>query len=330
MAARKASAYLRDARMDDTLAVEMEIVFQVTRLYYTAQVAESFYRVADQALNLLNQHEHDVTLLVREGENPELDLLRTRTDVANAIKNLNAASNSYDLALSALKKMLVLDLEIPLCLTETLFRRPRTTEGLFQLTDRAISQRPELSSLKAQVAAAEQKLKAAIGVYYPTVSVEGRYEYMQGDTRELDGDFRWTGGLGAQVPLWNWGETGAKVKRARSQLKQANLQLQKTEDQVRFEVRDAFLNLEKAEKNIEAAETVLDAGREAFRLARASYRAGEGTNTDVLDARTALSRAEANHAQALFEQNVASAALQRATGRNIEQRIRSENGDKIK
>jgi outer membrane protein len=69
-----------------------------------------------------------------------------------------------------------------------------------------------------------------------------------------------------------------------------------------------------------AAETALTTGREAFRHAKIRYRAGQGTNTDVLDARTALTRAEANHAQALFEYNVALAALRRAVGMsNIEE-----------
>jgi len=36
-----------------------------------------------------------------------------------------------------------------------------------------------------------------------------------------------------------------------------------------------------------------------------------------LDARTALTRAEANHAQALFEYNVALAALERAVGPTV-------------
>ena len=82
-------------------------------------------------------------------------------------------------------------------------------------------------------------------------------------------------------------------------------------------MRKAFLNLRKAEKNITASEAALKTSSEAYRMEKARYHAGEGTNTNVLDAQTALSRAEANHVQALFEYNVAMAALKRATGVNI-------------
>ena len=44
------------------------------------------------------------------------------------------------------------------------------------------------------------------------------------------------------------------------------------------------------------------------------------TNTDVLDARSSLSRAEANHTQALFDYNIALAALQRAVGATVVER----------
>jgi outer membrane protein len=101
---------------------------------------------------------------------------------------------------------------------------------------------------------------------------------------------------------------------ASSQLAQARIEHDKAKDRIRLEVREAFLNLGKAEKNIDAAESALKTAREAYRHARVRYRAGEGTNIDVLDARTSLTRTEAIHSQALFDYNVALAALQRAVG----------------
>ncbi len=153
---------------------------------------------------------------------------------------------------------------------------------------------------------------------------------MKGDFRDLEGGDHWTVGIGAQVPLWNWKKTAAGVRKARSRLEQAKIQLKKTKDHIRLQVRKAFLDLGKAQKNITAAETALETGREAYRLARASYQAGAGTNTDVLDARTALSRAEANHAQALFEYNVALAALRRAVGTTIMDRKEIEKEEPSK
>ena len=313
-AARKAAQYSREAQVMENRSIEDEIIFQVIRAYRTAQVAEAFQKVAVEAVDLLETHEHDVAILVEKGANPEIDLLRTLTGLANARKEMNGADNAVDLTHSALKNLLSIPLEESLLLTEPLGRPPRPEHDLSSLTELALSRRPELSAINSEIAATEQVLKAARGEYMPSIALEGRYEYMEGDVRDMEGDDHWTVGIGAQLPLINWGKTAAKVREARSQLAQVRIQRDKTTDRIRLEVRQAFLDLGKAEKNIEAAESALKTAGEAYRQARARYRAGEGTNTDVLDARTDLSRAEANHSQALFDYNVALAALQRATG----------------
>jgi outer membrane protein len=261
---------------------------------------------------LLEVHEHDVAILVDKGANPEIDLLRTRTEVANARKDLNVANNAVDLTRSRLKDLLSIHLEESLFLTEQLGRPPRPTGDLRSLTQLAISQRPELSAIGYRIEVAEQSLKAAKGEYMPSIALEGRYEYIKGNFRDLEGGGHWTIGIGAQLPIWNWGETASKVRQAGSQFAQLEIERDKTEDRIRLEVRQAFLNLGNAEQNIEASLTALITANEAYRQGRAAYRAGEGTNTDVLDARTALSRAEGNHTQALFDYNVALAALRRA------------------
>jgi len=313
-AAYQASRNSRDERVQETRSVEEEVLFQVARAYRAAQVAAEFQKVTSEGVSLLEAHEHDVAILVREGENPQIDLLRTRTELANARKDLNVANNAVDLALSALKNLVGIGLEEPVVLTEPFDRSSRPPEELPTLTQSALSKRPELSALRSRREAVGYAVKAAKGEYLPTVAVGGRYEYMKGDIRDLPGGPHWTLAVTAEMPVWNWGETRAKVKKAESQVEQVLIQIRKTEDAIRLEVRQAFLELGKAEKNIDASAAGLTTAEESFRLTRASYQAGEGTNTEVLDARTALSRARANYAQALFDYDVALAALRRATG----------------
>ena len=313
-AARQASIYAREARDQRNLALEQEITYQTTRAYRTAQVAEAYKKVAAEAVDLLRAHEHDVALLVKHGATPEIDLLRTRTELANADKELNGAENSVSLAYSALKNLLSLPLDTRVTLTDDLTRRSGAASNLATLTGKALEQRPELQAAEAEISAADRAVAAAKGEYLPTLALEGRYEYLQGSSRDIEGDYHWTIGLGAEMPLWNWGQTPAKVREAESRLSQARIQRKKTEDGIRLEVQQAWLELGKAEKNIKAADTALETSREVYRLSRVRYRAGEGTNTDVLDGRTAMSRAEANHTQALYDYNVALAALDRAVG----------------
>ena len=313
----KATEHIRDAQSNKKLAVQKEIKFQVIRIYHMSKVAEKFHKVASEGVELLKAHEHDVAIMVREGAIPELDLLRTRTGLANAQKDLNSAKNALDLSLSALKNVLYIDLESPIILTEDSSYLPRPPQDLPEFVRLALKQRPEIAALTSRLAAAKEALKAAKGEYLPIIALEGRYEYMEGDFRDIDGDFHWTVGFGAQLPLWNWGQIRSKVRKTKSQVEEVKLILKKVKEGICLEVRQDYLNLGKAEKNIIAAKSAIATAKEAYRLARAGYQAGVVTNTDVLDGHTALLRAEVNLSQALFEYNLALAALQKATGVTI-------------
>ena len=315
-AAYQAARFLRDAQARSEEAVRNTIIFQVIRAYHTIQLAESFRNVAQEAFGMLQRHEHDVAILVEKGANPKIDLLRTQTELANAKKRLNGTEKGVDLARSVLKNFLDINFSQTLVLIDMLEQSTGQDDDLTSLTQRAMAARSELLAINAQMEAARRQIKAAKGEYLPSVALEGRYEYLEGDTRDMEGGDHWTVGVGAELPIWNWGEIAAKVRKAESQLVRIKLEREKTADFIRLEVREAYLEIKKAEKNIEAAEAGRTAAREAYRLSRAMYRAGAGTNTEVLDARTGLSRAEADYTQALFDYNVALANLERAVGTN--------------
>lgn len=67
-----------------------------------------------------------------------------------------------------------------------------------------------------------------------------------------------------------------------NKLKEANLA---TVDAVLLAVQKAYLNLRAAEQTIKV-QTAVAQGQESFRIATLRYRAGVGTNLDVLDAET--------------------------------------------
>ena len=76
----------------------------------------------------------------------------------------------------------------------------------------------------------------------------------------------------------------------------------------------AYLNLRSAEQTIQSTQTAVAQGQESFRIATLRYRAGVGTNLDVLDAETKLTDARNNYVQALYNYNISIAALEQLTG----------------
>ena len=87
------------------------------------------------------------------------------------------------------------------------------------------------------------------------------------------------------------------------------------EDQIRLEIKSAFLDLQVAENNIGTAREGLKQARENSRITDLQYRNQVTTSTEVLDSRTFLSQAETNYYRALYGYMVALANLERAVGR---------------
>ena len=124
----------------------------------------------------------------------------------------------------------------------------------------------------------------------------------------------WHIGAKASWSLWDGGTTQNKVKVATDTLEKAKEANLAAVDNVLLAVQKAYLNLRSAEQTIQSTQTAVAQGQESFRIATLRYRAGVGTNLDVLDAETKLTDARNNYVQALYNYNISIAALEQLTG----------------
>ena len=94
----------------------------------------------------------------------------------------------------------------------------------------------------------------------------------------------------------------------------AELDYADTRRGIELEVRQAYSDYLQALELLEAQKKTVEQAEESLRLAEARFRAGTGTQLDVLSAQTALTDARSNEIQALYDYNVAVATLERVTG----------------
>lgn len=87
-----------------------------------------------------------------------------------------------------------------------------------------------------------------------------------------------------------------------------------TDDQIRLEVRTAYLGLQAAEKNIQTTSVAVTRAEEDYKIAQVRYSAGVGTNLDVMDAEEKLTTARTNYYTALYNYNTSKASLDKAMG----------------
>ena len=111
------------------------------------------------------------------------------------------------------------------------------------------------------------------------------------------------------------------MKEARGEVATAQVQQRSAEDEVSLEVQQAYLAVQDATDRVQVANQTLAEAQEAFAIAQRRYNAAVSPLIELSDAQTALTQAESNQVNALYDYNGAAAELDRAMGRYADYRI---------
>ncbi|MGD1019668.1 MAG: TolC family protein [Verrucomicrobiia bacterium] len=326
----RVTAALRAAKLSDQIATlgfqsaVADTILDVRKDFYQILLDEALVDVREQSVTLLEEQLRDAQSRFDVGSVPRFNVLRAEVELENAKPPLISARNDLRIAKESLVKLLAID-----AANQTNAFTPINFEGklvyehrgweLPAALDQALQRRPELLSAERQIDVARANVQVAFSGYKPQASVFGNYGWHDyvfandpGVTRE-----GWTLGANMSWALFDGMLTRGRVTEARAQLQEANLDYADTRRQVELEVRQAYSDYLQTLELIEAEKKTVEEAEESLRLAEARFRAGTGTQLDVLSAQTALTEARSNEIQALHDYNVAIATLERVTGMTV-------------
>jgi len=123
-----------------------------------------------------------------------------------------------------------------------------------------------------------------------------------------------TFGVTLNVPIFDGGYIGGRVKAALSEQRQAELQLGNTRGQVEQDVRQALLAWNLSLAQVQSADEQLGIADRELGLATQRFRAGVADNLEVLQAQAGLANARALRVQALAQYGAARLNFAAATG----------------
>jgi TolC family type I secretion outer membrane protein len=326
----RVSAALRAAKLSDQIATlgfqraVADTILNVRKDFYQILLDTALVDVREQSVTLLEEQLRDAQSRFDVGSVPRFNVLRAEVELENAKPPLIRAQNDLRISKESLVKLLAIDASnqtnafSPINFEGKLVYEHRNWE-LPTALEQALQRRPELLAADRQVAVAKANVQVASSGYKPQASVFGNYGWHDYSfTNRLD-DTRegWILGANVSWALFDGMLTHGKVTEARAQLQEANLDYADTRRQVELEVRQAYSDYLQTLELIEAQKKTVEEAEESLRLAEARFRAGTGTQLDVLSAQTALTEARSNEIQALHDYNVAIAMLERVTSMTV-------------
>ncbi|MBN1848971.1 MAG: TolC family protein [Deltaproteobacteria bacterium] len=306
-----------DSAKIDLELEKLNLVLDVKEAYFNILKAEKGMDVAEKAVALLESQVDVSRNFYEVGMIPVNDLLKAEVELANTRHNYIKAQNAVKLSYSAFNMLLSLPIDSPVKVEDILVFSPETP-NLEQYMEKALDSRPEIQALDLNVLQVDQQIRLAKSKYYPAVSFT--YDYIKaGDDPSVSGsdfhdDESWQAMIGMSWTLWDWGKRRSSVREAESLKRQLVHTRKVLENGIRLDIKRAILNLEQAEQNIPTAKKAVEQAEENLRVSQERYKAQVTTSTEVLDAQTLLSQARTNYYSALYDHNLAKAALLRAMG----------------
>jgi outer membrane protein TolC len=180
--------------------------------------------------------------------------------------------------------------------------------------------RPEIKSRQKDIEIEERQYFVDRSELRPHVQVFSGYEVYSERDPLVGPEFNhgYIVGVNATWHLFDGFATKGKMQATRSRREAAAQLLEATRRSVASEVHSAFLDLEQAEKVLESETKNVQTADESLEIAKTNLAAGLGTQLDVLQAATDVTKTRTTRLSAIYLHNVALAHLAHACGSNLE------------
>jgi outer membrane protein len=288
------------------------VLLQVDTSYFGVLGAQAVLHVAQQTLATRQYLLDQVTELATNQLRSQLDVSFAEVQLQQARLLLETAQNNADAALATLSTALGYREFHPFQLVDASSASPATT-NVADLVQAALSQRPELLSLRNQHDAALRFAKAQRDARFPTLEAVGVAGDAPTHDSHLPDDYA-AGGVQISLPLFAGGLYTARQHEAELRAQSDVELVHALEDNVIRDVRIAWLNVTTALQQLQTTEDLVRNATEAFTLAEARYKNGISSIVELSEAQLNLTSAQIAEANARYGVFIQQANLQYQIG----------------
>jgi outer membrane protein len=306
-----AADLLRRGAASSAEAANQKVVFDVVQAYQGVLYAERRVEIAQHQLETAEALLSSVEDHVRAGLTVESDRMSAEVSVAARKQGMIAADGDLDLAWAQLQVAMGTPEWTPSAL-RPIEQKNFPKNSLEQELESARKNRRDLAALSDAQSAQTAAEYAARLNFGPRVSAYGNWE----DDRQTlggQGGNNWVAGVQIGVDVLPFRKR-AQLAREKASKVRVDSQLNAYQQQVRLQVKQAYIQRQTAELSLETSWAAIDHATESLRILKNRYGAGLATITDLLRAEDAEREAQANYWHAVYGNTMAYAQQLFATG----------------
>ena len=291
--------------------IRQDVIYRTSIAYFNALKNKNFVLVAEEALKLSEEQLKIAKERYNAGTVALADVLKAKSQLADAEVNLIKAKNIFDVSLTGLNDAMGVPLDTKLELNEEYpFKTCNIT--MEESLKNALENRLEINIMKKSLEAGNYAIKFAKSLWYPQIFFN--LDYTGWSNSLLAQDNTVVATVGARFNIFDGMQTSAKVEEAKALQEKLAIQMEEIKKKIKLDVTKAFLDFQSAYEKVFKVEENLNFAKESYRTAQTSYKEGITPFIDVNAAQVMLTNTEVNKVQAIFDYYIAKIELLRAMG----------------
>jgi outer membrane protein TolC len=307
--AAKQDVLVAQTQLDQTQDV---VALQVRQLYYSILINQHKLRASQELLVAVRAKDAESRSDVERGSALEITTIQSQANI------LQAQQQSLTLKLQGDDKRRQLADLLGLPVSTRFDLDAGTTAKSIDIPSRADAvrlaseQNQDLRAARRSLEKAKAGRSAAKDAYIPDLTAISRYSYQSGIPL-LVHNFG-TFGFSVSYDLFDGGRREAQLREARTEVRAAEVVIDKLQSEVAIEVEAAYDRIEELKQTADIAEQAVKVRTEAARLADRQFEQNAALNSARSQAHADLSSANASLLEAEFGLSLAEADLKRAIG----------------
>lgn len=247
-------------------------------------IVQKNVKIAQDSLTLAKQRYQGGLVTELDVHSAEAQLEQTQSNIPQLQENIIEYMNALSLLVGEPPR----SLEQLLSASKTIPPTPPTVP--VGLPSELLQRRPDIRKAEAQLHAATAQVGAAIGDFYPKVTVDARMGFQSLSFKDLGfwGSRAWSVGPTLSLPIFEGGKLRGQLTLRKAQQKEAALSYRKTVLQAWQEVDNALAAYQAEQLHQERLQETVKANQKSLMLAQEQYREGLQNFINVLDAERRL------------------------------------------
>lgn len=299
---------------------QVDILSSIKQTYLEILVLNERIKVQRESIVRNERVLQDARSLYSKGKGLRVDTLRAYTAVRNLEPDLVKLTYAVESGKLRLKALIGIDSVQDIVLTDSLtVPDPGSIPSEEEVYNEARQNNPELQILALKEELSSQQKRIASAARMPSLSAVAQYQvnsqtnsFEYGNAHYPSSSFV---GLQLSVPLFTGFSSQAKVKQAGLAKEQSVLLKQNANEQLRAAVHEAIAGSQESVLRLQNTAIVKETAQLSYNIIQYRYKNGISSRLELTDAELALSTAQSNYLEAVYDYLNARIVLLRIMGR---------------